>query len=317
MAWMWRTSPRYNWRIPNFKELDGLWQLPRPPVLYFVFGRDAHTLQSNYVVDDNTICEFCDKDVDIDMAGLAAIAQSKTGCNPHFFVINRGCKYWAVNTTDPAVSYTFGPSNKTRVISRLVDGSATMQMLINEELPLVDVGSRSSQNPGFKLWDYRGDEIVEGERFALQVINEQEEQDYSEDDQASSNMYGNKYWIEYLDAHEMNGDIFPIYAAGDHGAVFGLAVVDGVTHLTLNGEFLHIDDSESGPGIFVRPSVPPEHIRLKIAYADDGNIILRHCASNNAVVVEWIKGSYGELEFALPSDDPNIADHAKLRVVKV
>ncbi|KAJ2486162.1 hypothetical protein EV174_001272, partial [Coemansia sp. RSA 2320] len=189
MSWMWRNQLPTNWTITKFVEMDGLWQLPQPPVLYFVFGRDAATLQSSYLIDDNTVYEPYEADMPTDTTLLAAITQSKTGCNPHFFVVNCGREYWAVNTTDPTVSFAFGPSTKTRVISRLVNGSATIQTLIDEGQPFVEAESRSSQSPGFKLRDGNGEEVVEGELFALQIMTGHDDIHGPEDDNRPNNMF--------------------------------------------------------------------------------------------------------------------------------
>ncbi|KAJ1998305.1 hypothetical protein GGI04_005061 [Coemansia thaxteri] len=147
------------------------------------------------------------------MARLAAIAKSNTECNPHFFVVNRGQEYWAVNITDPAVSFAFGPSTKTRVISQLVNGSATIQTLIDEGQPLAEAESRSSQSPGFKLRDGNGEEVVEGEPFALQVLTRNDGDEYdSEDDNWPCVMFDGKDWISTSKDFIMPDEIPTLYS---------------------------------------------------------------------------------------------------------
>ncbi|KAJ2460662.1 hypothetical protein GGI02_005734, partial [Coemansia sp. RSA 2322] len=221
MSWMWRNQLFRNWTSTKFVDVDGLWQLPQPPVLYFVFGRDAATLQSSYLIDDNTVYESYEADMPTDMARLAAIAKSNTECNPHFFVVNRGQEYWAVNITDPAVSFAFGPSTKTRVISQLVNGSATIQTLIDEGQPLAEAESRSSQSPGFKLRDGNGEEVVEGEPFALQVLTRNDGDEYdSEDDNWPCVMFDGKDWISTSKDFIMPDEIPTLYSTVDHGHIF-------------------------------------------------------------------------------------------------
>ncbi|KAJ2465474.1 hypothetical protein GGI02_004682 [Coemansia sp. RSA 2322] len=169
----------------KFTEVDGLWQLEQLPVLHFVFGRDAHSLRSNYLIDDNTICEFYEGETEIDMPELAAIAQRKSTCVSHFFVVNRGPKYWVVSTTDPNICFEFGPSIKTRVISKLVDGSTTVQALNDENQPSADIGPPTNQSPGFKLHDCNGEEVVEGETFALRIIDYHDEGSDSNEDECT------------------------------------------------------------------------------------------------------------------------------------
>ncbi|KAJ2582517.1 hypothetical protein GGH95_001490, partial [Coemansia sp. RSA 1836] len=58
MSLLWRAASFSDMSVTKFVELDGLWQLEQLPVLYFVFGEDAHTLCSNYLVDGNTITKY-------------------------------------------------------------------------------------------------------------------------------------------------------------------------------------------------------------------------------------------------------------------
>ncbi|KAJ2893999.1 hypothetical protein GGI21_005348, partial [Coemansia aciculifera] len=122
MSRMWRNVLLSNLSAMSFVEVDELWQLEQLPVLYFVFGKDADALRSNYLVDDNTISEYYESTVSVDMAELATVARSKADlCVSHFFVVNRGKEYWAVDTSDPSISFAFGPSTKTRTISKLAN----------------------------------------------------------------------------------------------------------------------------------------------------------------------------------------------------
>ncbi|KAJ2434107.1 hypothetical protein GGF42_009282, partial [Coemansia sp. RSA 2424] len=214
MSLLWRSVLISDMSTTKFVEVDGLWQLEQLPILYFVFGEDAHTLCSNYLIDGNTITEYYESTAAMDMAELAIVAQSKAGlCVSHFFVVNRGKNYWAVDTKDPSISYAFGPSTKTRTISKLADGSLTLQELIDEEKPLAASDEpRTSQSPDFKLRDANGEEVVEGEEFALHIPSKTYE-DEDEDRGIEWSFYEGKDWVEFFGEH----------ASGtmDSGANFG------------------------------------------------------------------------------------------------
>ncbi|KAJ2878154.1 hypothetical protein IWW38_006394, partial [Coemansia aciculifera] len=122
MTLQWTSPSLVDIPTRNFVEVDGLWQMEQPPVLYFVFGDDADILRPDFLADGNTIYEYYESTVSVDMAKLAVVAQSKTDlCVSHFFVVNRGKDYWAVDTRDPSISYAFDPTAKSRTISRLAN----------------------------------------------------------------------------------------------------------------------------------------------------------------------------------------------------
>ncbi|KAJ2490277.1 hypothetical protein IWW37_003309 [Coemansia sp. RSA 2050] len=118
MTLSWRTTMFTDMSSTKFVEVGGLWQLEQLPVLCFAFGRDADTLSSSYVIDDDTIHEHYDSTATVDMAELAIVAWGKSNlCVSHFFVVNRSKEYWAVDTKDPSISYAFGMPTKTRTMT--------------------------------------------------------------------------------------------------------------------------------------------------------------------------------------------------------
>ncbi|KAJ2439825.1 hypothetical protein GGF42_007830, partial [Coemansia sp. RSA 2424] len=286
MSLLWRSVSFSDMSVTKFVEVDGLWQLEQLPVLYFVFGEDADTLCSNYLIDGNTITDYYESTAAMDMAELAVVAQSKAGlCMSHFFVVNRNKDYWAVDTKDPSIGYAFGPSTKTRTISKLADGSLTLQELIDEEQPLAASDEpRTSQSPGFKLRDVNGEEVVEGEEFALHIPSEIYE-DEDEDRGIGRSMYEGKDWVEF----------FGEYASGamDHGANFGVAVVDSIAYLTYEGMFLQIDGEDEAHYAIFLPDVPSEQNRILISYADDGDVVLSQWGTGMPICLEWVKAAFG------------------------
>ncbi|KAJ2324087.1 hypothetical protein GGI00_005433, partial [Coemansia sp. RSA 2681] len=309
MSLLWRSVLISDMAITKFVEVDGLWQLEQLPVLYFVFGEDADTLRSNYLIDGNTITEYYESTAAMDMAELAIVAQSKAGlCVSHFFVVNRGKDYWAVDTKDPSISYAFGPSTKTRTISKLADGSLTLQELIDEEQPLAASDEpRTSQSPDFKLHDINGEEVVEGEEFALHIPSEIDE-DEDEDKRIGRSMYEGKDWVEYI------GD----YASGamDHGANFGVAVVDGIAYLTYEGMFLQIEGEDGAHYAIFLPDVPSEQNRIQICYNDDGDVVLSQWGTGMPICLEWVKAACGIIALGDADDIACPESVLKLRLVK-
>ncbi|KAJ2441714.1 hypothetical protein GGF42_007202, partial [Coemansia sp. RSA 2424] len=304
MSLLWRFMLISDMSVTKFVEVDGLWQLEQLPILYFVFGEDAHTLCSNYLVDVNTITEYYEPTAAMDMAELAIVAQSKAGlCVSHFFVVNRGKDYWAVDTKDPSISYAFGPSTKTRTISKLADGSLTLQELIDEEQPLAASDEpRTSQSPDFKLRDVNGEEVVEGEVFALHIRNEEDDNpDDIEDglmyaDLERQNMLDDRDWVCVYDHTADGGDLgVLVHGAPGGGGDFGVAVVNGITYLTFEGKFLQLDGSDCLPDVVVLPDVPSEQNRIQIGYNDDGDIVLSQWGTEIPITCGWIKHSYGAI----------------------
>ncbi|KAJ2387089.1 hypothetical protein H4S02_003533 [Coemansia sp. RSA 2611] len=293
MSLLWRSHPISDLSATKFVEVDGLWQLEQLPVLCFVFGRDADAVVSSYLIDDNTVCEFFESETAMDMSELAAVAQGKSGvCVPHFFVANRGKEYWAVDTSDPSIRYAFGPSTKTRTISRLAGGSMTVRGLIDEEQSLASTEAHVSQDSGFKLCDRNGEEVVEGEEFVLQIGSERGENP----DELGSTMFEDMDW---LDAFDLSNDrskpeVLPCGSV-DRGGQFGVSVVDGITYITFEGQILQLSDDDNSMDVVVRPDVPSKSNRIRINYTDDGDINLSNWETTAFITCDWIKASYGAI----------------------
>ncbi|KAJ2817130.1 hypothetical protein GGI24_005507 [Coemansia furcata] len=218
MARLWKAGTFVDMSTTNFVEVDGLWQLEQLPVMCFVFGHDADTLRSDYLIDDNTIHEYYEETAPMDMAELAMVALGKGDlCISHFFVANRGKEYWAVNTKDSSISYAFGSSTKTRTISRLANNSMTVQALIDEEQSRTSVEARADRSSEFKIYDCNGEEVVEGDRFALEIPSNR----YEEDDECErQTMFDDRQWVYVLDSAHNDPQSAPIFLGtmdyGDH-----------------------------------------------------------------------------------------------------
>ncbi|KAJ2463478.1 hypothetical protein GGI02_005231, partial [Coemansia sp. RSA 2322] len=308
--------------------VDGIWQPKQLPVLHFIFGRDAHTLQIFRRIDDNTICEIYEADAAINMSELAAIAQSKPECTPHFFVVNRGQEYWAVDTADPSVCYAFNLSTKVRDISKLIYGSATVQALIDEDQAQVDIGPPTNQSPGFKLYDCNGEEVVEGDVFALRLIDYQDDghdsrnnalEDHDkefEGDDGEIDDYEEtklKSWVTVFKYAREDGKPV-IWASSEGWEYFGMAVVDGVTYLTYNGKFLQTDLGEEEPDIFTEASEPEPSNRIRISRVDNGKYTLSTWESGTKTICDWVKSTVGIIK--VNASDRGDFDAFTLRLVK-
>ncbi|KAJ2057253.1 hypothetical protein GGI17_005748 [Coemansia sp. S146] len=314
---LWRTAAFTGMTGTKFVEVDGLWQLEQLPVLCFVFGQDADTLKSSYLIDDNTIHEYYESTATVDMAKLAAVVQGKADlCVSYFFVVNRGKEYWAVDTKDPSISYAFGPSTKTRTISRLVDGSMTVQALIDEELSQTSIDARTSQIPDFKLYDMNGEEVVEGDRFVLQIPGRGESEDEDPEDRRERHtMFDEKDWISTFDTVCLSGESGAMFVGSmDDASYFGVTVVDGITYLTFEGSLVQIEDDGNCPGIVILPEPPSKCNRIHLTYSDNGLTVLSRCGSKVPITFEWTKTTCG---FFYIVEGSSIDNSAKLRIIKV
>ncbi|KAJ2838304.1 hypothetical protein FBU31_000954 [Coemansia sp. 'formosensis'] len=314
MARLWMAGTFADMSTTKFVEMDGLWQLEQLPVMCFVFGQDADSLRSDYLIDGNTIHEYYEETAP--MAELATVALGKGDlCISHFFVANRGKEYWAVDTKDSSISYTFGPSTKTRTISRLANGSMTVQALIDEKQSQANVEAHTDRSTEFKLHDHNGEEVVEGERFALEIPSGR----YKEDDESIRQiMFDDRNWASVFYLARVGPERQPMFSGSmDYGGVFELAVVDGITYLTAEGHFVQIEDGGRSPGLVVLPQVPSKRNRVHITHTDDGLIALSRWGATMPIVLEWIKSACGIFYIYDEAGYFNIKDSAKLRIIKV
>ncbi|KAJ2075755.1 hypothetical protein GGI09_008566 [Coemansia sp. S100] len=302
-------------------EVDGLWQLEQQPVLCFAFGQDADTLRSSYVIDDNTIHEYYESTMTMDMADLATVTQGKADlCVSHFFVVNRGKEYWAVDTKDPRISYTFGPSTKTRTISRLADGSITVQALIDKEHLQASIDAGTSQSPKFTLRDINGEEVVEGNRFVLQIPGRGDDDDDDDNEDPMDipdryTMFDEKDWVSaFYSTHLMPRREAMLSGSMDNGSCFGVTVVDDITYLTFEGLFVQIENHDRSSNIIVLPETPSKCNRIHLTYSDDGLIALSRWGAKVPITLEWVKSSCG----VYSTDEDSSFEHStKLRIIKV
>ncbi|KAJ2062991.1 hypothetical protein GGI17_002034 [Coemansia sp. S146] len=317
MSILWRYSPFSDMTNTKFVEVDGLWQLEQLPVLYFVFGQDADTLRSHYLIDDNTISEYLESTTTMDMAELAKLAQAKANlCMSHFFVVNRGKEYWAVDTKDPSISYAFGPSTKTRTISRLADGSMTVQALIDKELLQTSIKAHTSQNSEFKLRDINGEEVVEGDKFVLHIQSGRGDDEDPEEERRS--MFDGKDWIGVFNhTGTWDEDQMLVHGTTDNGAVFEITVVDGATYITFEGQFLQIGSEDYGLNAIVLPDIPFERSRMQIGYNGDGDIVLSQWGTGVPIVCDWVKYAYGAVYAHDLAEAIYTRKLLKLRIIKV
>ncbi|KAJ2827358.1 hypothetical protein FBU31_003187 [Coemansia sp. 'formosensis'] len=316
MARLWMSGTFADMSTTKFVEVDGLWQLEQPPVMCFVFGQDADTLRSDYLIDGNTIHEYYEEAAPMDMAELATTALGKGDlCISDFFVANRGKEYWAVDTKDSSISYEFGPSTKTRTISRLANGSMTVQALIDEMLSQASVEARASQSTEFKLYDCNGEEVVEGERFALEIPSDRYEED---DGRERQTMFGDRDWAGVFFLGYIRPEMQPMFTGSmDYGSVFELAIVDGIAYLTAEGHYVQIEEADRSPGLVVLPQLPFKHNRVHITHTDDGLIALSRWGATVPIIFEWLKAACGVFQIY---DEPgyfSIKDSAKLRIIKM
>ncbi|KAJ2506929.1 hypothetical protein IWW47_001345 [Coemansia sp. RSA 2052] len=321
MSRLWRSGSFPLMAATKYVEVDGLWQLEQPPVLYFVFGKDADTLHSDYLVDDNTISEYYEETTAMDMSKLAAVARSRAAlCLSHFFVVNRSKDYWAVDTNDPSISYAFGPSTKTRTISRLADGLTKVQALIDEDQPLATSDdARTSQSPNFKLRDVNGEEVIKGEEFALHILSGRGYGEDEDTDEERRTMFDGKDWLHVFNHTNYQKEVEAlVYGSADSGSSFRVAVVDGVTYITFEGQFLQMGGADSaGSDVVVLPHVPLKHNRIRISYTDSGDLALSQWGTENPIVCEWVKFAYGAVMMR-DSEEPVHARHLlKLGIVKI
>ncbi|KAJ2739353.1 hypothetical protein GGI20_006123, partial [Coemansia sp. BCRC 34301] len=163
----------------------------------------------------------------------------------------------------------------------LVDGSMTIQAFIDEEYQLLskvsDVGT--NQSPALRLYDVNGEELVEGERFALRLPgglgedgDDEEEENFKHE---RLSMFDGKGWVGVFNRSAFDtGREASVVGQMDYGDCFEIAVVDRVTYMTFDGQFVQIEDRDSNPFIVVLSTVPSKRNRIRISCSDNGSIAL-------------------------------------------
>ncbi|KAJ2621103.1 hypothetical protein GGF44_005482, partial [Coemansia sp. RSA 1694] len=184
----------------------------------------------------------------------------------------------------------------------LADGSLTLQELIDEEKPLAaNDEPHTSQNPDFKLRDVNGEEVVEGEVFALRIRSEENDSPgdiedgltYTDLDRQS--MLDDRDWVCVYDHTGDGGDLgVLVHGAPGGGGSFEVAVINGVTYLTFEGKFLQLDGADCRPDVVVLPDLPSEQNRIQIGYNDDGDVVLSQWGTEIPITCEWVK-HYGAI----------------------
>ncbi|KAJ2703057.1 hypothetical protein FB645_004049 [Coemansia sp. IMI 203386] len=270
-------------------EKNGVWACEAPPVLYFVFRSDADALSPNNATEDNTIAEFYDSVKEEDFEKFAQVAKTKDSCVSHFFVVNRGPDYYAVDTSDPNVRCKFSRSLKAKIIGDLEIKKATIQHFIEEEKNLYKRKAPTTRDPNFQLRDCRGVPLNQDKTFALEIYNTHYEDSNDEESECERE-------IDCVDVFEDSPGHFLIHGTVGYAATFGFKVVDGITYLTYNNGYVCVSADERHPQLIVESEIPPKERRVHIHYANDGNILLSRWNGDSYVYCEWIKCSYGAIE---------------------
>ncbi|KAJ2419272.1 hypothetical protein GGF41_004700, partial [Coemansia sp. RSA 2531] len=228
-------------------------------------------------------------------------------------------EYWAVDTKDPRISYAFSPSTKTRTVSRLVDGSGTVQVLIDEENLQASIDAGTSQSPKFMLRDINGEEVVEGNRFVLQILSKRGDNDNDNEDPMDiperHTMFDEKDWVSaFYSTHLMPRREAMFVGSMDNGSCFGVTVIDDITYLTFEGLFVQIENNDRSSSIIVLPETPSKCNRIHLTYSDDGLIALSRWGAKVPITLEWVKSSCG----VYSTDEDSSFEHStKLRIIKV
>ncbi|KAJ2886338.1 hypothetical protein IWW38_005238, partial [Coemansia aciculifera] len=163
------------------------------------------------------------------------------------------------------------------------------------------------------LRDIHDAEVVEGEMFSLHIQSSQgtNEDNYPEEDEL--NMYYGKDWLSVFHTTNYEGESESlVHGAMDEGSSFGATVVDGVTYITFEGQFLQIGDEDSGPPVVVLPEIPSEENRIQISYTDGGNLVLSQWGTDLPIICDWVKATYGAT--VLGDIDDAVYPHSLLRM---
>ncbi|KAJ2234524.1 hypothetical protein H4R99_003990 [Coemansia sp. RSA 1722] len=286
--------------IPS-KESNGIWSYERLSVLYFVFRPKADPSKLSGYSYYNTIAEFYDTAEGEDFEKFAEIARTKDSCVSHFFVISRETTFYVVDTSNPGINYKFSTALGNKIIRNLTFKLATIQDFIEEEKTLHKLRPTTKRDPNFQLRDNQGVPLQENETFELEMYNSRYEDSLKEENRDRGD----------FDHVEVADNVHRVYIFGsaDHGAVFGFKVVDGITYLTHNNNYICASSGETHIETILSPELPPKERRIQIHYAEDGNLLLSKWNGDSYYYCDWIKVSYGEFisdypEFTLRWGEP-------------
>ncbi|KAJ2700379.1 hypothetical protein FB645_005027 [Coemansia sp. IMI 203386] len=246
-----------------------------------------------------------------DFGKFAEIARTKKSCVSWYFVVNRGSTYHVVDTNNPAVRYEFEANLKRYVLGFLGTKIKTIEDFIEEEKSLHKRRPSAERDPDFQLRDNQGVPLEESEEFMLEIYDSDSDNDNDEEDDYETE-------FGYIEAFKLTSDSYSLHGSmGEHGATFGFKVVDKITYLTHNGGYACMGTDEFELQTVVKPGIPTEEDRIRIHYAEDGNILLSQWNGDVYFYCEWIKSSLGILSTDCSEEEICWAKPLKLVIKRV
>ncbi|KAJ1941719.1 hypothetical protein FBU59_003419 [Linderina macrospora] len=244
---------------------------------------------------NNTIVQYYKES---DLKQFAEIAKTLEGCCNHCFITYENGSYQCVDTSNTDNSYTYSSCLKSLVVSQARKDTAAIERFkeqdrqFNERQP-----PKRLPNGEFKLKDKNGDEVLDGEQFALIFPNDDDEDEDYEPEQYSINV--------------SNGGLM---ARPGYGDIFSCETIDGTVYLTHNDKYLGCPDDGMN-SISVSPELPEPSERLQINY-DGSDITFTRWGGSVFASCDWIKASLGYIDFRDDEYNLHYGEPMRLRLSK-
>ncbi|PIA17699.1 hypothetical protein COEREDRAFT_80375 [Coemansia reversa NRRL 1564] len=307
----------------SFVKIDGLMCKSQLPVHYFVYSKDADCLNQFNITENNTIVEYFEDDEDEDLNKFASIVKGKHACMGSFFIVNKGFDYRAVDVDDVKNIYSFTRVLKYSAISCLAEGTKTIQQLIEEEiLRKKERRPNPERLSDFKLRDIDGNEVMDKEKFALEIPRDDD--DNTEDGEESADtdnhgvegIYEGKDWVN-INSYMQDGNDHFLSAHPDGGEIFHCVTIDNICYLKCGDKYLYTDPDHEMDYIFVNNGIPTKEKCVQIHYMNDGTIALTRWGGNVFYNCEWVKCSYGAIGLNSDNEELYWREPMKLRIIRL
>ncbi|KAJ2499523.1 hypothetical protein GGH96_003444 [Coemansia sp. RSA 1972] len=286
------------------------------PIHYFMRPEDLDSLYLDNDISDNRIVEYFDSKDDIDLTKFAEIVKTKPNCNQKHFIVNKGDGYCAVETDNVGNTYVFSSNREPLVISKLVEGSETIDTLIEEDKRFNAMLAKHVPKPGFKLRDANGEIIPDGKGFSLQIVNDSEEVLDEEETKGLSKediLYRYNDWlVAFSDSIEAYG--YPLYAQPGNADIFECETIDDIVYLKHEGGYLYFATDSNSGSIYIGKAVPTKEQRIEIYYDDDGDIYLTALEGkgSDALYLDIATDDNTIVEYFDSEDDVDLAKFAEI-----
>ncbi|KAJ1942881.1 hypothetical protein FBU59_003068 [Linderina macrospora] len=231
------------------------------------------------------------------------------GCDQRFFVVAYGDRYECIDTenTDNRAEYT---TEEMYIFVRQTSESfASLKRKLEQAQLRKATFPNRLPNGQFKLSDYLGNEVIDGEEFRLTRDLENYHSYYSDEGRGDSNEDGRKPRYDGIVIVE---DFMMLYPEDD--AIFTSETIEGIVYLKYGEQYVYCPDDHDF-AIELTQELPDKSERLHMEY--DGNALIFSHWDKFGYAYEEFLDHKGYIDFAEGEDLCFGNDNMQLHIVKL